>query len=61
MGEKISVAKVNIDDNMKSPTRFNVRGIPTMILFKNGQALSTKVGAMAKNKIVSWIEENLEA
>ncbi|GIU67653.1 thioredoxin TrxA [Candidatus Phycosocius spiralis] len=56
---RIVVAKLNIDDNPMTGTRYGVRGIPTMMLFKDGQVLSTKVGAMAKSRISAWIGETL--
>ena len=59
MGEKVTIAKVNIDDNPNAPSRYGVRGIPTMILFKNGEAASTKVGAAPKTAIESWIKESI--
>lgn len=52
----IKVVKVNIDDNPEAPQKYGVRGIPTMILFKNGQAAATKVGAIPKSKITEWID-----
>jgi thioredoxin 1 len=56
MGEKVTVAKLNIDDNPDAPARYGVRGIPTMILFKNGQPAATKVGAAPKSALQSWLE-----
>ncbi len=56
MGEKLTVAKVNIDDNPNTPTKYGVRGIPTLMLFKNGQVAATKVGALPKGKIQEWID-----
>ena len=56
MGDKITVAKVNIDDNPQTPAKYGVRGIPTLILFKDGEVASMKVGAMPKSKIQEWIE-----
>ncbi|MDX2113551.1 MAG: thioredoxin TrxA [Alphaproteobacteria bacterium] len=53
---KITVAKVNIDKNPGTPQKYGVRGIPTLILFKNGQAVSTKVGSLPKSKLVEWID-----
>ena len=50
-GEKLTVAKVNIDENPETPTRYGVRGIPTLILFKNGEISATKVGAASKSKL----------
>ena len=55
-GEKLTVAKVNIDENPKTPTRYGVRGIPTLILFKNGEIAATKVGAASKSKLAEWID-----
>jgi len=59
MGEKILVAKVNIDENPESPSRFGVTSIPTMILFKDGKAVSMKAGLMQKNALKEWIESLL--
>jgi thioredoxin 1 len=52
---KLTVAKVNIDDNPITPNDFAVRGIPTMILFKDGKAVETKVGAMPKSQLRDWV------
>jgi len=56
MKDKLEIAKVNIDQNPDSPQKYGVRGIPTMILFKDGKVVATKVGAMPKSKIVEWLE-----
>ena len=56
LGEKIRIAKLNIDDNPSTPAKYGVRGIPTLMLFKDGQVASMKVGAAPKTKIVEWIE-----
>lgn len=56
MGDKVTVAKLNIDENPNTPTKFGVRGIPTLMLFKDGKVASTKVGALPKNKLVEWIQ-----
>ncbi len=53
---QLTVAKVNIDENPKSPTKYGVRGIPTMILFKGGKAVATKIGALPKSKLYEWVE-----
>ena len=58
LGDKIKIAKINIEDSPMTPSRFGVRGIPTMMLFKNGQMTSMKVGAMPKAKLVEWLGEN---
>ena len=56
LGDKVVIAKVNIDDNPMTPSKYGVRGIPTLILFKNGQPAAMKVGALPKNKLLEWIE-----
>lgn len=59
LGDRLSVAKVNIDDNPETPSKYGVRGIPTLMLFKDGQVISTKVGAVPKTQLLQWINENL--
>ena len=59
MGDKVTVAKLNIDDNPDAPARYGVRGIPTMILFKDGQPAATKVGAAPKSALQSWLQGQL--
>ena len=59
MADKITVAKVNIDENPETPTKYGVRGIPTMLVFKNGEAAATIVGAVSKTAIVEWIEDSI--
>ena len=59
MGEKVTIAKLNIDDNPDAPAKYGVRGIPTMILFKNGQPAATKVGAAPKSALQNWLEGQL--
>ena len=54
---RLKVAKVNIDDSPMVPSKLGVKGIPTMMLFKDGQMVSMKVGAMPKGKIVEWLAE----
>jgi len=54
---KVTVAKVNIEDSPTTPSRYGVRGIPTMMLFRGGQMASMKVGAMPKQKILEWLAE----
>ena len=53
--EVLKSVKVNIDENPMAPTRYGVRSIPTLLLFKNGQVAATKIGAEPKQKLVSWI------
>ncbi|MDE0991920.1 MAG: thioredoxin TrxA [Rhodospirillales bacterium] len=59
MGGKVTIAKVNIDDNPGVPSKYGVRGIPTLILFKNGEVAATKVGALPKSQLVEWVESEL--
>ena len=59
MANEITIAKHNIDNEPNTPTRYGVRGIPTMLLFKSGELKATKVGATTKSNIVSWIKENI--
>jgi len=56
MEGKITVAKLNIDENPTVPSQYGVRGIPTLMLFKDGQVAATKIGAMPKGKLVEWVE-----
>lgn len=56
LGDKIVIGKINIDNNPMSPSKYGVRGIPTLIIFKNGQPAAMKVGALTKNKLMEWIE-----
>lgn len=55
MEGKLTVAKVNIDENPESPQKYGVRGIPTMILFKDGKPVATKVGSLPKSQLVDWL------
>ena len=57
---KLTVAKVNIDDNPVTPNEYAVRGIPTMLLFRDGKLLDTKVGAMPKSALKDWIAGQLD-
>ena len=54
---KVTIAKLDIEDSPTTPSRYGVRGIPTMMLFKDGQMASMKVGAMPKQKILEWLAE----
>jgi thioredoxin 1 len=58
-GEKLTIAKLNIDDNPRTPQRFNVRGIPTVILFKAGQVEGQKVGAFRKSDLAAFLDGKL--
>ena len=56
---EVVIAKHNIDEHPNQPTKYGVRGIPTMLLFKDGELKATKVGVTTKSNIVSWIKENI--
>ena len=56
MAGKVKVVKVNIDENPEAPTKYGVRGIPTLIAFKGGQVVDTKVGGMSKSDLTAWVE-----
>jgi thioredoxin 1 len=56
LGERVQVVKLNIDENPDAPSKYGVRGIPTMILFKDGMPAATKVGAAPKTQIQAWLE-----
>ena len=56
---KITVAKVNVDENKRTPDQYKVRGIPMLLIFKGGQAVSQKLGVMPKSKLVEWVKSNL--
>jgi len=56
---QVTVAKLNIDDNPDAPAKYGVRGIPTMILFKNGEPAATKVGAAPKSALQTWLQGQL--
>ena len=59
LSNEIVIAKLNIDEEVNTGTKFGIRGIPTMLLFKEGEVKATKVGATTKSNIVSWIKENI--
>ena len=56
---RLKVAKLNIDDNQETPASYGVRGIPTLMLFKNGNVEATKVGALSKSQLAAFIDSNL--
>ena len=58
-GERVTIAKVNIDDNPNTPSKYGVRGIPTLILFKGGEVAATKIGALAKSQLKDWVESEI--
>ncbi len=58
-GEKVTVAKLNIDENPMTPSKYGVRGIPTLMLFKDGQVAATRIGALPKGKLFEWVDSVL--
>ena len=58
-GDKVRIAKLNIDENPQTPPKFNVRGIPTLLLFKAGSVAAQKVGAVSKSQLAAFLDENL--
>ena len=56
LGDRVEIVKLNIDENPDAPVKYGVRGIPTMILFKNGAPAATKVGAAPKSQLQGWLE-----
>ncbi|VVE25089.1 thioredoxin [Pandoraea aquatica] len=58
-GDKLQIAKINVDDNQGVPAKFGIRGIPTLILFKNGAVAAQKVGALSKSQLTSFLDGNL--
>jgi len=59
LGEKVDVVKVDIDDNPLTPVKYGVRGIPTLMVFKNGAVAATKVGAASKRDLIAWVQGSL--
>jgi len=59
LGGQIKIAKLNIDENPQTPQSYNVRGIPTLLIFKEGQVVAEKIGAMPKSALEQWISDNL--
>jgi thioredoxin 1 len=59
MADKITVAKLNVDENPTVPVKYGVKGIPTLMIFKGGQVVATKIGVMQKSKIKEWIESTI--
>ena len=59
MGPKVKIVKINIDENPQTPSKYGVRGIPTLMMFKGGEVAATKVGAAPKGQLQSWIEQSL--
>ncbi|RJE65124.1 thioredoxin, partial [Burkholderia mallei] len=58
-GDKLQIAKINVDENQATPAKFGVRGIPTLILFKNGAVAAQKVGALSKSQLTAFLDSHL--
>jgi thioredoxin 1 len=58
-GERLQVAKLNVDENGGTAAKYGIRGIPTLMLFKNGQVVATKVGALSKSQLTLFLDSNL--
>ena len=58
-GDRVKIAKLNIDENPATPPKFGIRGIPTLMLFKDGNVEATKVGAVSKSQLTAFIDSNL--
>lgn len=58
-GDKVQIAKINVDENQEVPAKFGIRGIPTLILFKNGEIAAQKVGALAKSQLTAFLDSHL--
>ncbi len=57
--DKLKVAKLNVDENTEIPAKYGIRGIPTLVLFKNGQVQATKVGALSKSQLTAFLDSHL--
>ena len=57
--EKITIGKLDVDENPETPGKFQIRGIPTMLLFNNGELIDTKVGMSSKTDLTEWIDKNI--
>ena len=58
-GGRVQVAKINVDENQTMPAKYGIRGIPTLMLFKNGEVVATKVGAVSKSQLTLFLDSNL--
>ena len=56
---KLQIAKMNVDENSETPAKYGIRGIPTLMLFKNGAVVATKVGALSKSQLAAFIDSHL--
>ena len=59
MSDKVLIGKLNVDENSQTPPKYGIRGIPTLMLFKDGNAVGTQVGAVSKADLIKFIEDNI--
>ncbi len=59
LSDKILIGKLNVDENSETPPKYGIRGIPTLMLFKNGEVVGTQVGAISKGDLINFIENNI--
>ena len=59
LSDKVLIGKLNVDENSQTPPKYGIRGIPTLMLFKNGEVVGTQVGAVSKSDLIKFIEENI--
>ena len=59
LSDKILIGKLNVDENSETPPKYGIRGIPTLMLFKNGEVVGTQVGAISKSDLINFIENNI--
>ena len=59
MSDKVLIGKLNVDENSQTPPKYGIRGIPTLMLFKDGEVVGTQVGAISKNDLIKFIEDNI--
>ena len=59
LSDKVLIGKLNVDENSQTPPKYGIRGIPTLMLFKNGEVVGTQVGAISKNDLINFIEDNI--
>lgn len=58
--ENLTIIKFNVDENPKTPTKYGIRGIPALIIFKDGNIVDSKIGSIQKSKLTEWIEQTIE-
>ena len=59
IGDKVIIGKLNVDENSETPPKYGIRGIPTLMVFVNGEVVGTQVGALSKNDLIKFIEDNI--